>query len=1038
MDVIYFGQQAWDVCWVSKQHLLSRLAQRGHRVLYIDPLPTKGGAPGVVGTLRTLAAPLTSTGLRQEAPRLWVQTLDDSPWWPAIVNARRRPSVIRATMRRLGIAAPVCMSSYPHARWLIEQIPHHGLIYKGEDDWTQYGGITPDEARRLRQEEETLLTRCDVALAVSPRLLERFSRIQPHTYLQENAVDADFFSPASLDAAAPHPACASLPRPRLGFTGQVDDRLDPDLIERIATALPQASLVLTGRIAATAEESRLRALPNVYLTGYVPYDQLPSVARELDVLLVPYRQTQLTQSCNPLKVYEYLATGRPVVSTDLEGLGATREVIRVASTHDAFIAAVREALAHPEAGREARLAAAKANSWEDRTDLLESRMEEAKRRALERRGLRGTAAPAWPRSQRSPAVVLDAKEESERRLAEGWRNQRFNAMQRSFFEVSRIAGIGFWATRVLWRAMSPGETSRPPLEPRRILVVRHGHLGDMIAYLPSLVALRHRFPEAHIAVAVGRGSGVRGLLEAVREVDEVLTLDFMEHEQRLERLRGAWRLWRRGFDLMVCGIAPFLVREALFAGAPRRWTLWEGHPWQWLCNRRIPVEPMRHEAQNNLRLIAALGGPPRPDEQAPRLTLHEAAMARAERELDEELPLNAELDMGPDDELVAIHVGSKRPSRRWPEERFVQLTARLLADRPGVRVVFTGTPDESQLIDSIRNQLPPELRNRTVSAAGRTSLLSMVVLLGRCRLLICNDTGVMHVARALGRPLLALLGPENDLRWGPHPETPVGSNGDGHAGGGAAVGLRVLVPCAPCVKWECDEHYCLRSLGVDEVLAAAVDLLEGRRGEGLEMRRRRLDWAALHQAGFRVPLVSVVVLATPVTDRQGSPDGKHAATSSHPLADRVNATLAATRATGYPRLDIRVIAPSEAKAALEAAESSNVAIHLDGDAPATHQAAIHLALAESEGEYIVIYRAGDTSAADALKADVASLFRSPPAGWVQGEDLGRWAHEQSKPQLPPLGALTRREMLEAWAAAHPVPPKPDRVQSLSTSREPAH
>ena len=688
MDVICFGQQGWDVCWVTKQHLLSRLAKRGHRVLYVDPLPVRGGERRI----RTLAAPLTSAGLREQAPRLWVQTLHDSPLLPRIVNARRRPWIIRAAMRRLRFDSPLCLALYPHARWLVEHTPHHGLIYFGEDDWTGFGGLTPKQAARLREEEETLLTRSDVALAVSPRLVQRFRQIQPRTYLQENAVDAEFFGPEHLDDAEPHPDLDTLPRPRLGFIGQVDDRLDPDLIARLSASFPESSLVLTGRVAPTADEARLRALPNVHLTGYVSYEELPGVMRGLDVLLVPYRQTQLTQSCNPLKVYEYLATGRPVVSVDLEGLGVTRGVIRTARSHEEFVAQVREALADPKAGREARLAAAAANSWEERTDLLEARMEEAKRRAplraqeragLRGGGLRGEGGPTWPRARRKPAVVLDAKEESERRLAADWANQRFNPLQRSFFELSRVAGWLYWVLRLLWRAVRGGR-GVSAMEPRRILVVRHGHLGDMIAYLPALVALRHCFPDAHLAVAVGPGSSVRGLLEAVTEVDEVLTLDFMEHERRLERLRGAWRLWRRGFDLMVCGIGPFMVREALFAGSPRRWTLWEGHPWQRLCNRRVALDPMRHEAQNNLRLVAALGAVPLPEQQAPRLTLDAGVMAEAERELDASLPLGLPVGEGAGGELVAIHAGSKRPSRRWPPERFVELTRRLLESRPGV------------------------------------------------------------------------------------------------------------------------------------------------------------------------------------------------------------------------------------------------------------------------------------------------------------------------------------------------------------------
>lgn len=113
------------------------------------------------------------------------------------------------------------------------------------------------------------------------------------------------------------------------------------------------------------------------MTGYRPYHDLPRVVREFDVCIVPYRGTVLTHSCNPLKVYEYLATGKPIVVTALEGLGQPAQVIEVAEDAPRFIAATERALADPDAGRAERLAMAEACSWEVRTDQFECRLREA-------------------------------------------------------------------------------------------------------------------------------------------------------------------------------------------------------------------------------------------------------------------------------------------------------------------------------------------------------------------------------------------------------------------------------------------------------------------------------------------------------------------------------------------------------------------------------------------------------------------------------------------------------------------------------------
>src|SRR5690606_23937573 len=117
---------------------------------------------------------------------------------------------------------------------------------------------------------------------------------------------------------APHPAIAPLPRPRVGFVGQIDERMDQALVvslaPRLATRQPAGSGVLAGRVKEGVDLSRLTAEPNVHLVGFVPYDALAGVYRELDVGLVPYVISPLTQACNPLKVYEYLAADLAVVA----------------------------------------------------------------------------------------------------------------------------------------------------------------------------------------------------------------------------------------------------------------------------------------------------------------------------------------------------------------------------------------------------------------------------------------------------------------------------------------------------------------------------------------------------------------------------------------------------------------------------------------------------------------------------------------------------------------------------------------------------
>jgi glycosyltransferase involved in cell wall biosynthesis len=234
----------------------------------------------------------------------------------------------------------------------------------------------------VRRDELRAVHASDVVLAISPRLCRRLAEIHPRTYLLPSGADLPHFRDATDRSKPLHPALRGVRPPRLGFMGQLDERLDQDLLIHLATTRPDWRIVLAGRAKPGVDLGPVLRLPNVHATGFLPYEELPALLRGVDVALLPYRDTALTQSCSPLKVYEYVAADRPVVSTPLEGLAACRMAVRVAETPEGFVAAVAEALANPDALRAERRAVAEASSWEHRTDELELRLEEARRVAL--------------------------------------------------------------------------------------------------------------------------------------------------------------------------------------------------------------------------------------------------------------------------------------------------------------------------------------------------------------------------------------------------------------------------------------------------------------------------------------------------------------------------------------------------------------------------------------------------------------------------------------------------------------------------------
>lgn len=383
MDILCFGQQNWDYCWTEKQQLMMRLARRGHRILYIDPDGDRV-AFSEYGWKHWLPG-RSPYQLRQFAPNLYLlrffylnrleRRLKLSTWGDCMA------SVLQQLAFQDAIA--LVMRPWP-MRILLQRVRYRALIYYAVDEWTAFGGLSKATRALFRREEEFFLRQSSLALAISPRLLRRFKTLQPRSYLLENAADINHFAPEKLANSPGYSRVKSLPKPHLGFIGQIDERLDSALLTSVMKARPHWQLILVGRLKSGVDFSALTALPNVHYLGFQPYSTLTNILREIDVCLVPYRLTELTHSCWPLKVMEYLATGKPIVATPLESLLPLEGIVALAATPQQFLQAIETALSDPSQGREERLAVAANNSWESRSNRLEEHLLEAAALAEER------------------------------------------------------------------------------------------------------------------------------------------------------------------------------------------------------------------------------------------------------------------------------------------------------------------------------------------------------------------------------------------------------------------------------------------------------------------------------------------------------------------------------------------------------------------------------------------------------------------------------------------------------------------------------
>lgn len=369
-DIVCVGFAEWDAeLWTNQQHLMSRLAGRGDRVLFVESLGLR--RPTIAGRdLRRLARRVV-TGLRGPRRRDGVQVLSPLvlPLHGVAVaralNARLLPALVGRATRRLGMRSPVLWGYVPQAELLLEVLRPRSVVYHCVDDIAAQDGI---DAASFRASERRFVARADLVLASAPTLVERMRELSGNVRYTPNVADTTLFARALADGPI-DPALAALPAPRLLFTGAIAaKKLDLPLLTDLARARRAWTIALVGPVGLGdphTDVSALAAEPNVHLLGTRPYEDLPAVLRGADVTLIPYRRSPLTDSIFPMKVYEYLSAGRPVVATPLPALAGEPEVA-TAPDAPSFAAAVERALAEPPERAAQRSERAAVHSWEAR------------------------------------------------------------------------------------------------------------------------------------------------------------------------------------------------------------------------------------------------------------------------------------------------------------------------------------------------------------------------------------------------------------------------------------------------------------------------------------------------------------------------------------------------------------------------------------------------------------------------------------------------------------------------------------------------
>lgn len=398
--IVYFGPEQWQSMWRNRHQLLSRLA-RANTVVYVEPRPyvdeiVRGLRGNEIKAADLLRERQTSARMVQDKTGVWVYRspryapLGGPPPLRAVTRLLRRRAlqrdlrVLRPDRSSRPVRSTVLWISTP-TQWDARlDLPGSLRVYHIVDDYLAYHDLPEAHRARFAQRERALIDWADLVITVSPELIatkgglpreggDSKFRLLPNGYAGE-AYRAE--RPVRIPEAL-----AGLRRPIIGYVGLISVRLDLLMLDALAAGHPEWTFALMGTVYRSGCEDaldRLSKRPNVCLLPAVGGEQVADYVRSFDVGLVPYRVTQETLHASPLKVYEYLAAGLPVVAADVPGARQFAPVLTIASSVEEWERGIAQALVSDNEGvRAARRAAVAGHSWDARVETLSGFLAEA-------------------------------------------------------------------------------------------------------------------------------------------------------------------------------------------------------------------------------------------------------------------------------------------------------------------------------------------------------------------------------------------------------------------------------------------------------------------------------------------------------------------------------------------------------------------------------------------------------------------------------------------------------------------------------------
>ncbi len=287
------------------------------------------------------------------------------------INQRRIARFVRKKMKLHGFENPILWCYSPTSADAAQYIPHSALVYDCVDRHSAYKGFIDEET--VNTLEKNLSEQANTVFATAIGLYDTLAEYNENAVMLPNGVNFEHFNRAANETFEIPSDMKDIKHPIMGFVGMLQECIDYDKIELIAKSRPDWSVVLIGKPLPGVNLDHLKQYKNIHFLGMKKYDELPAYIQNFDVCLNVFRDGNLSRDVSPLKFYEYLATGKPVVSTPQpEQVLGYSDAVYIARGSADFIAKCEEAMGEPDdEKRSLRITYARACSWDARVREME-------------------------------------------------------------------------------------------------------------------------------------------------------------------------------------------------------------------------------------------------------------------------------------------------------------------------------------------------------------------------------------------------------------------------------------------------------------------------------------------------------------------------------------------------------------------------------------------------------------------------------------------------------------------------------------------